>query len=141
MHCDVDGLAVFHGFHLGLPVQHVQQPALVIGQMDMDPAAALVQPLVDHLQQTIDPLAGPGGDGADVHAVGPQVPGLHAVALIEYVDPWNLAGSQFHNKVLHHLRLVLPLRVGHVDDVEQQVCVFQFLQRGLESLQWLSGIV
>ena len=42
-------------------------------------------------------------------------------------------------RALHHLGLLLPLRVGHVDDVEQQVRVLQLLQRGLEGLYQLVG--
>ena len=45
----------------------------------------------------------PGGDGADVSAVGPQVTGLHTVALIEYVDAGDLIGSQFHDQLLRRL--------------------------------------
>ena len=71
--------------------------------------------------------------------MGPQVTGLHTVALIEYVDAGDLIGSQFHDQLLHDLRLMLPFRVGHVDNMEQQICVLQFLQCGLERLHQLVG--
>ena len=50
---DLDGLAVFYLFHLGIPVEHVQHPALVIGQGEGDPVEAGVQALADHGQKLI----------------------------------------------------------------------------------------
>ena len=43
------------------------------------------------------------------------------------------------DQAVHNVGLLLPLGVGHVDDVEQQVCVLQLFQRGLEGLHQLVG--
>ena len=46
---------------------------------------------------------------------------------------------QLPDQALYNGGLLLPLGIGHVDDVEQQVCVFQLFQGGLEGLHQLMG--
>ena len=134
----LDGVRVLHLFHLCLPVQGVQQPAPVIGQADRHPPRALVQPPVDELKKLRHALARPGGDGHHVLAPGQDL-AAGAVALVEHLDPGQAAGAKLGDQVVHHLRLLLPVGIGHVDDVEQEVGVFQLLQRGLERLHQLVG--
>ena len=47
--------------------------------------------------------------------------------------------GQLLDELVHHPNLGLPIRSGGVDDVEQQIGVFQLLQRGPESLHQMVG--
>ena len=97
-----------------------------------------IQPVANLAEQLVQSLAGLSGDGHDVLAVGQNLAGA-AVDLIEDVDAGSLLGTQLHNQLLHYLSLLPPLRVGSVDDVEQQIGVRQLLQGGLESLHQMVG--
>lgn len=46
---------------------------------------------------------------------------------------------QLPDQALYNGGLLLPLGIGHVDDVEQQVGILQLLQGGLEGLHQLMG--
>ena len=61
------------------------------------------------------------------------------VALVVYPQAGDLIRLQLMDQAVHNVGLLLPLGVGHVDDVEQQVCVLQLLQGGLEGLHQLVG--
>lgn len=61
------------------------------------------------------------------------------VALVVYPQAGNVVRLQLPDQALYNVGLLLPLGVGHVDDVEQQVRVLQLLQRGLEGLHQLVG--
>ena len=71
--------------------------------------------------------------------MGHDLPCGKPVVFVEHVNPGQLSGPQFGDEALHHLGLELPLRVGHVDDVKQQIGILQLLQRGLEGLHQLVG--
>ena len=101
----IDGLSIFHLLHLGLLIQPVQQPTLVIGQVDGHPLHSAVQPLSNGLQQGGEPLSGTGRDGDDVLPMGTDLP-RPQVTLVEYLQPGGLVGPQLVDELIHHRRLL-----------------------------------
>ena len=71
--------------------------------------------------------------------MGHNLPHREEVGLVEDVDAGQISRPQLPDEVLHHLRLLLPPRVGDVDDVQQQIGILQLLQGGLEGLHQLMG--
>ncbi len=61
------------------------------------------------------------------------------VALVKDLDAGGLLRPQLVDKLVHHLGLFPPLGAGGVDDVEEEVGVFQLLQGGLERLHQVVG--
>ncbi|MPN17679.1 hypothetical protein SDC9_165034 [bioreactor metagenome] len=106
--------------------------------MDDHPPRALVQPEVDEVQQLLNARSGFCGNGDHILAPGQNFP-AGEIALVEYLNLGQVAGAQLPDQLLHDLSLLLPLGVGHVDDVEQKIRVFQLLQSGLKRLHKLVG--
>ena len=59
------------------------------------------------------------------------------VGLVVNAQAGNLLRAELFDELVHDLRLLEPVRVGNVDDVQQKVGVFEFLERCLEGLDQL----
>ena len=133
---NVDGLAVFDGFDLRLAIEHIEKAALVVGQVDHYAARPLVEELIDAREQVVHAFA---GLGADVDAVLPVRADIAEVevGLVVNAQAGNLLRAELFDELVHDLRLLEPVRVGNVDDVQQKIGVFKFLERCLERLDKL----
>ena len=104
--------------------------------MDRHAARALVEELVDARKQLIHALA---GLGADVDAVLPVRADIAEVevGLVVNAQAGNLLRAELFDELVHDLRLLEPVRVGNVDDVQKKIGVFELFKRCLERLDEL----
>src|SRR5699024_5536303 len=58
----LDGLAVVHPLHLGLPVKQIYNTTLVIGDVEHHPVGAGVQPVANLTEQLVQSLTGLSGN-------------------------------------------------------------------------------
>ena len=109
-----------------------------IGQQEDGPAAALAELPLDDGEKRVDPLPRFRGDGHIVRAHG-QGFGGHEISLVPAADHRGLGIGQLADELVHHLDVGLPVRIGGVNDVDQQVGVAQLLQGGPEGVHQMVG--
>ena len=104
--------------------------------MDRHAARSLVEELIDARKQLIDPLARLGADVDAVLSVRADIAEVE-VGLVVNAQAGNLLRAELFDQLVHDLRLLEPVRVGNVDDVQKKIGVFELFKRCLERLDQL----
>ena len=103
-----------------------------VGQQQPRAVQPLIELFFDQDAQRVQPFAGFGGDADNILAARRHL--LREVALVVARDDRHARLCELPDQLFHHRDVRLALRVGGVDDVDEQVCVLQLLERRLKRL-------
>ena len=121
-------------------MEHFQRARPVIGQQERGAFLPPAELLLNGLEQLCRALAGPRRDAH--RPLAARQLAETGIALVEHADAGRLLRAKLHDELLHNLRLLHPVGIGQVNHMQQQIGIFQLLQRrlkGLHQMVWQLG--